>query len=73
MSVDTIDINDGMFHAIHDQFLAGGGVYEMPFNNYFSFSSTGGLSQTTNSLYPLNLQIGYGPHSFLVLLMQLTM
>jgi hypothetical protein len=46
-SVDTIDINDGMFHAIHDQFLAGGGVYEMPFNNYFSFSSTGGLSQTT--------------------------
>jgi hypothetical protein len=45
--VDTIDINDGMFHAIHDQFLAGGGVYEMPFNNYLSFSSTGGLSQTT--------------------------
>jgi hypothetical protein len=47
LSVDTIDINDGMFQAIHDQFLAGGGVYEMPFNNYFSFSSTGGLSQTT--------------------------
>jgi hypothetical protein len=47
LSVDTIDINDGIFHAIHDQFLAGGGVYEMPFNNYFSFSSTGGLSQTT--------------------------
>lgn len=46
-SVDTIDIADGMFHQIHDQFLAGGGVYELPYNNFFSFSSTSGLSQTT--------------------------
>ena len=46
-SIDTLDISDGIFHQIHDQFLQSGGIYELPFNNYFSFSSTGGLSQTT--------------------------
>lgn len=46
-TVDTIDIADGMFHQIQDQALASGMIYEMPFNNYFSFSSTGGISQTT--------------------------
>lgn len=37
-SVDTISIDDGNFYAMHDQFLSKGGVYEIPFNNYFSFS-----------------------------------
>ena len=46
-STDIIDIQDGMYHQIHDQALAKGMVYEMPFNNYFSFNSVGGLSQTT--------------------------
>lgn len=46
-SVDTIAIDDGMFYAMHHNFLNQGGVYEIPFNNYFSFTSTGGLSQTT--------------------------
>ncbi|GIL71523.1 hypothetical protein Vretifemale_1889 [Volvox reticuliferus] len=46
-SVDTLSIDDGMFYQMHQNFLAQGGVYEIPFNNYFSFTSTGGLSQTT--------------------------
>lgn len=38
-SVDTISIDDGVFYNIHNQFLASGGVYELPFNNFLSFSS----------------------------------
>ena len=45
-SVDTVSIDDGIFYNMHQQFLASGGVYELPFNNYFSFTSTGGFSQT---------------------------
>ena len=40
-SVDVINIDDGMFRHIHEKFLASGGVYEMNFNNYLSFTSTG--------------------------------
>lgn len=39
-SVDTISIDDGVFYNIHNQFLASGGVYEIPFNNFLSFSSS---------------------------------
>jgi hypothetical protein len=39
-SVDTISIDDGNYYQMHDQFLAKGGVYEIPFNNYYSFSQT---------------------------------
>ena len=47
-SVDVVDIVDGIFHDIHNRFLASGGTYEIPFNNYYSFSSTANsLSQTT--------------------------
>lgn len=45
-SLDVVDL-DPMFHQVHTDYLARGGVYEMPFNNYFSFTSTGGLSQST--------------------------
>jgi hypothetical protein len=37
---DTISIDDGNFYAMHDAFLSQGGVYELPFNNYLSFSSS---------------------------------
>lgn len=37
-SVDCLSIDDGMYYAMHDQFLAKGGVYEIPFNNFYSFS-----------------------------------
>jgi hypothetical protein len=47
-SVDCISIDDGIFYNIHQQFLNSGGVYEMPFKQWFNFSSTGGLSQSTN-------------------------
>jgi hypothetical protein len=46
-SVDTLSIDDGMFYNMHQQFLAQGNVYEIPFNNYFSFTSTGGMTQAT--------------------------
>lgn len=46
-SVDTISIDDGNFYAMHDQFLSKGGVYEIPFNNYFSFSASAGSSGAT--------------------------
>lgn len=39
-SVDTISIDDGIFYNIHNQFLQSGGVYEIPFNNFLSFSSS---------------------------------
>lgn len=45
-SLDVVDL-DPMFHQIHSDYLARGGVYELPFNNYFSYTSTGGLSQST--------------------------
>jgi hypothetical protein len=47
-TVDTISINDGMFNEMHQQFLRAGNIYELPFKNWLSFSSTGGLSQSTN-------------------------
>lgn len=43
-SVDTISIDDGNFYNMHEQFLSKGGVYEIPFNNYYSFSQTSGAS-----------------------------
>lgn len=45
-SVDVVDL-DPMFHQVHNDYLSRGGVYEIPFNNYFSYTSTGGLSQST--------------------------
>jgi hypothetical protein len=46
-SVDTIDLSDGVFHALHAQHLQNGGTYEIPFKNYLSYSSSGSLSQST--------------------------
>ena len=37
-AVDCISIDDGMYYSLHDQFLSKGGVYEIPFNNFYSFS-----------------------------------
>ena len=45
-SIDTLSIDDGVFYAMHEKFLASGGIYEIPFKNYSSFSSSGALSQS---------------------------
>lgn len=39
-SVDCISIDDGMYYNLHDQFLSKGGVYEIPFSNFYSFSQS---------------------------------
>lgn len=39
-SVDCISIDDGMYYSLHDQFLGKGGIYEIPFNNFYSFSQS---------------------------------
>jgi len=46
-SVDTLSLDDGIFYNLHQQYLSMGNVYEIPFRSYYSFTSTGGLSQTT--------------------------
>ena len=45
--VDTISIDDGVFYQMHQQFLQSGGVYEIPYHNYYTFSSVGGMTQST--------------------------
>jgi len=37
-SVDCLSVDDGVYYSLHDQFLSRGGVYEIPFNNFYSFS-----------------------------------
>lgn len=67
-SVDTLSIDDGMYYAIHDGFLSKGGVYEIPFNNFYSFtqavSSSGSgsvkFSLSTQSLNHLWATFAYG-------------
>jgi len=40
-TVDTLDISDGVFYPLHQQFLSSGGIYEIPFSSYYTslFSS----------------------------------
>jgi hypothetical protein len=67
-SVDCISIDDGMYYNLHDQFLSKGGVYEIPFNNFYSFSqaitSAGDgsvkFSLSTQSLNQLWATFAYG-------------
>jgi hypothetical protein len=55
-SLDTIAIDDGNFYQMHEHFLSGGGVYEIPFNQYFSFSSSAaGDGSLKFSLSPASL------------------
>ena len=59
-SLDVVDV-DPMFHHVHNDYLSRGGVYEIPFNNYMSFSSTGGLSQSTRfSLSSQSVNMAWG-------------
>lgn len=46
-SVDVMSIDDGVFHVLHQRFLEKNNVYQLPFKNWYSFSSVGGLSQST--------------------------
>jgi hypothetical protein len=48
-SVDVVSIADGVYDAMVDQMLASGAPIEIPFKNYFSFSSAQNtsMSQTT--------------------------
>ena len=41
-TLDTISIDDGTFYPLHQQFLSSGGVYEIPFDSYYTslFSSS---------------------------------
>ncbi|PNH09167.1 hypothetical protein TSOC_004216 [Tetrabaena socialis] len=45
-SIDTISIDDGLFYQMHQNFLQAGNLYEIPFNSFYSFTSTGGMSQS---------------------------
>ena len=38
-SVDVLDISDGIFHDIHNRYLASGNSYEYNFHNYYSFTT----------------------------------
>ena len=38
-SVDVLDIQDGIFHDIHNRYLASGNSYEYNFLNYYSFTT----------------------------------
>ena len=44
-SIDVVSIADGVYDAMVDQMLASGAPIEIPFKNYFSFSS----AQNTSS------------------------
>ena len=44
--VDTLSIDDGVFYSMHQQFLSSGGVYELVYNNFYTFTSVGGLTQS---------------------------
>lgn len=39
-SIDVLAIDDGLFDAAHAAYLAGGGVYELSFKNYLSYSGS---------------------------------
>lgn len=67
-SVDALDINDGVYYAIHDQALSRGMVYDIPFNNFYNFTQSitaGGdgsvkFSLSTQSLNHLWATFVYG-------------
>lgn len=67
-SVDALDINDGVYYAIHDQALSRGMVYDIPFNNFYNFTqsiSAGGdgsvkFSMSSQSLNHLWATFVYG-------------
>ena len=47
-SIDVVSISDGVYDAMVDQMLASGAPIEIPFKNYFSFTSQqANMSQTT--------------------------
>lgn len=47
LSCDVCAIDDGVFTKLHTQLLERGGVFELPFRSWTSFTSVGGLSQST--------------------------
>ena len=47
-SIDVLSIDDGLFDAAHAAYLQGGGVYELAFRNYLSYSgAASSWSQST--------------------------
>lgn len=49
-SIDTLSIDDGIFHQMYQKALASGNILEIPYTNYTSFSSVSpGLNQTTKA------------------------
>lgn len=67
-SVDCISIDDGIYYQVQDQYLSKGGIYEIPYNNFYSFSqaiSSSGdgsvkFSLSTQSLNQLWATFVYG-------------
>jgi hypothetical protein len=53
--VDTIDISDGVYYNLHNQFLLSGGIYEYPFTSIYTamFSAS---SFTQSSRFSINTQ-----------------
>ena len=49
-SIDTMSVDDGIFHKMYQKALASGNILEIPYTNYTSFSSTSpSLTQTTKA------------------------
>lgn len=55
-TVDTLSIDDGIYYQLHDQFLAKSGVYEIPFNNFYSFTQAVSSSGSGSVKFSLSTQ-----------------
>jgi hypothetical protein len=53
--IDTIDISDGVYYNLHNQFLLSGGVYELPFTSIYTAMFSVG-SYTQSSRFSINTQ-----------------
>ena len=55
-SVDVIDIQDGIYHKLHNDLLASGSAHEYTFHNYYSFSTPVSGSFNTSMKFSLSTQ-----------------
>jgi hypothetical protein len=55
-SVDVIDIQDGIYHKLHNELLASGAAHEYTFHNYYSFSTPVTGSFNTSMKFSLSTQ-----------------
>lgn len=50
-TIETLDIQDGIFSELHRKYLESGNVYEIPFTNYFTYTAN-----TANVKFNLSTQ-----------------